>query len=91
MAQTQTAGFRLTGKISDIQLLKKKDGSPVKTKEGGDMFTYFVFTGRQVERVKSTQNGAKIGDTFNSWVNLHPYVSKAGIPGLEIWEGERLS
>lgn len=80
---TQTAGFRLQGKISDIDSMK--------TKEGKDLFFYFVFTGRQVERVKSMKNGAKVGDSFNSFVSIKPYVSKSGHAGIEIWEGERLA
>lgn len=76
------AGFRLEGKISDI--------STTETKEKKTMFTYYVFTGRNVERVKSMKNGAKVGDTFNSVVNIKAYVSKAGQTGLEIWEGDRL-
>lgn len=80
---SQTAGFKLTGKISDIDTMK--------TKEGKDLFFYFVFTGRNVERVKSMKNGAKVGDSFNSFVSVKPYVSKTGYPGMEIWEGERLA
>ena len=80
--QKNENGFILKGKISDF--VSKK------TKGNKDMFTYFVFTGREVHPVRSMQNGAKIGDTFNSRVNIRPYVSKQGYPGIEIWEGERL-
>ncbi len=80
--QKNENGFILKGKITDF--ITKK------TKGNKEMFTYFVFTGRNVEQVKSMQNGAKIGDTFHSQVNLKPYVSKKGYPGIEIWEGQRL-
>ena len=74
--QKNENGFILKGKISDFVSRK--------TKGNKDMFTYFVFTGRQVYHVRSMQNNAKVGDTFNSRVNIKPYVSKNGIPGIEI-------
>lgn len=83
MSKTEN-GFMLRGKVSDIQTQQ--------TKKGKTMYTYFVFTGRNVERVRSMTNGLKLGDNFHSFVSIKPYTSnKTGAMGLEIWEGDRVA
>ena len=36
------------------------------------------------------QNGLKRGDQFKSFVSDKTFVSRNGIPGLELWEGDRV-
>lgn len=76
------AGMFIKGNLSDI--------STFTTATGKTMYTLFVFTGRQVERVKTMDvTGLKQGDKYYAAINCKPYVSKSGQVGLEIWEAAR--
>lgn len=78
----QTQGLILVGTVTDVgtRTTQKKE----------TMYTYYVSTARHVYPVRSMQNGLKRGDQFKSFVSDKVFVSKNGVPGLELWEGDRV-
>ncbi len=78
----QKSGFYLKGTVHNV--------FTKQTQKGKTMYAYKVLTDSDLKTVKSMKNGHKAGDDFFSYCSIKPYVSKSGVPGLEIWENDRI-